>query len=84
VVIDSGELPVTSVDPLTSPSPELAVALVLHRVHGGGVVKPDEDYLEHGVPAPGSLARVFDELLDAGSLAPAAGDDVSTTTSGGG
>jgi hypothetical protein len=69
VVIDCCvQLPVTSVDPVTGPSPELVAALVLHRAHGGGVAKLGADYLDHGLPAPGSLAGIFDELLDTGLL----------------
>jgi len=70
VVIDCCvQLPVTSIDPVTGSSPELVAALVLHRAHGSGVAKLGADYLDHGLPTPGSLAGVFDELRDTGLLA---------------
>jgi len=46
------QLPVTSVEPATGSSPELAVALVLHRAQGGGVAKLGPHYLDHGLPMP--------------------------------
>jgi hypothetical protein len=87
VVIDRVALPVTSVKPITSLSPELVKALVLQRAHDGGVVKLGADYLDHGVPTPGSLAGVFDELTDTGVLTLAEPDPegprrVSLTTAG--
>lgn len=68
------------------PSPELIVALVLHRVRGGGVVTLGGVYLDDGLPAPGSLTGAFDELLGTGLLAVADPDPhgrrVTLTTAG--
>lgn len=81
------ELPLISTEPGTGPRPELAVALVLHRVHGGEVVKLDEDYWDWGLPTTGRLAGTFDRLT-AGKLLVLADPDshglrrVTLTTAG--
>lgn len=81
------QLPMTSTDPVNGPSPELVVSRVLQRAHTDGVAKLGDRYLDGGLLTPGSLAGVFDELLDTGLLALADPDrdglrQVTLTTAG--
>lgn len=68
VINPSNQLPFISVEPGTEPRPELITSLVLQRAHSGAVAKFDGNCLDRGLPTPGDLAGVFDELTAAGLL----------------
>ncbi len=61
-------LPLVSAEPGTGPRPELAVALVLQRAHGGALVKLGEGYWDRSLPITGHLVGACDELTAAGLL----------------
>jgi hypothetical protein len=59
---------------VAKPSAQLVVLLALHRVHGGGVAKVGERYVDGGFPTPGYMAGTFEELVQGGLLALAGRD----------
>lgn len=74
---------------MIGPSPRLLSWIVLRRVHGGGVVKLGDRWLDHGRPTPCHLADTFDALTAAGLLVLADPDPVAigqrrATTTGAG
>ena len=54
--------------------PRLYVWMALRRVDDGGMTRSAGAYFDRGLPAPGHLTEVFDQLIWAGFVAVAEGD----------
>jgi hypothetical protein len=60
--------------------PELLAWIVFRRVHGGGVVKAGDCWLDHGQPMPRYLPIALDDFTRSGLVALGASDPLTEAT----